>query len=48
MSHQGRLLGFEVTVIDDRAEFANPVNLPDADNIIVKDIGEAMKEIPEG
>jgi xanthine dehydrogenase accessory factor len=45
VSHQGRLLGFEVTVIDDRSEFANPVNLPDADHIIVKDIGEAMKEI---
>lgn len=45
VSHQGKLLGFEVTVIDDRAEFANPVNLPDADNIIVKDIGEAMREI---
>lgn len=47
VSHQGWLLGFEVTVIDDRAEFANPVNLADADNIIVKDIGEAMNEIPK-
>jgi len=42
VSHMGRFLGFEVTVIDDRSEFANPNNLPDADNIIVKDIGEAM------
>ncbi len=47
VSHQGRLLGFEVTVIDDRAEYANRVNLPDADNIIVNDIGRAMKEIPK-
>jgi xanthine dehydrogenase accessory factor len=45
VSHQGRLLDFEVTVIDDREEFANRVNLPDADNIIVKDIGEAMREL---
>jgi xanthine dehydrogenase accessory factor len=45
VSHQGRLLGFEVTVIDDREEFANTANLPDADNIIVKDIGAAVKEI---
>lgn len=45
VSHQGKLLGFEVTVIDDREEFANAGNLPDADNIIVKDIGEAMREI---
>lgn len=45
VSHQGRLLGFDVTVIDDREEFANKVNLPDADNIIVKDIGEAMRDL---
>jgi xanthine dehydrogenase accessory factor len=45
VSHMGRLLGFEVTVIDDRKEFANSLNLPDADNIIVRDIGEAMAEV---
>jgi len=44
LSHLGRLLDFEVTVIDDRKEYANPANLPDADHIIMKDIGEAMKE----
>jgi xanthine dehydrogenase accessory factor len=44
LSHLGRLLDFEVTVIDDRKEYANSVNLPDADRIIVKDIGEAMQE----
>ncbi len=47
VSHQGRLLSFEVTVIDDREEFAHPGNLPDADSIIVKDIGEAMRELPK-
>jgi len=45
MSHLGKLLGFEVTVIDDRKEFANAGNLPDADHIIVKDIGKVMHEI---
>ena len=45
LSHLGRLLDFDVTVIDDRKEYANPANLPDADHIIVKDIGEAMREI---
>jgi len=45
LSHLGRLLDFEVTVIDDRADLANRDNLPDADHIIVKDIGEAMTEI---
>jgi len=45
LSHLGILLGFEVTVIDDRSEYANADNLPDADHIIVKDIGEAMQNI---
>jgi len=45
LSHMGKLLDFEVTVIDDRPEYANPENLPDADHIIVKDIGKAMEEL---
>jgi xanthine dehydrogenase accessory factor len=45
VSQMGRFLDFEVTVIDDRIEFANRNNLPDADNIIVKDIGKAMAEL---
>jgi xanthine/CO dehydrogenase XdhC/CoxF family maturation factor len=28
----GKFLGFEVTVWDDRSEYANPVNIPDADH----------------
>jgi len=45
VAHQGRLLGFEVTVIDDRAEYASKTNIPDADNFIVKNIGHAMAEL---
>jgi len=45
LSHLGKFLDFEVTVIDDRPEFANPVNLPDADNIIADDIGKALGTI---
>ena len=45
LAHLGSLLDFEVTVIDDRQEYANEVNITDADHIIVKDIGEAMKEL---
>ena len=45
LAHLGRLLDFEVTVIDDRIEYANPGNIPDADHIIVKDIGIAMQEL---
>jgi xanthine dehydrogenase accessory factor len=42
LCHLGKLLSFEVHVIDDRAEYANKGQLPDADNIIVDDIGKAM------
>lgn len=45
LAHIGKLIDFEVTVVDDRPEFANESNLPDARKIIVKDIGTAMKEI---
>jgi xanthine dehydrogenase accessory factor len=46
VSHLGSLLDFEVTVIDDRPEFANKEKLPEADNIVVDDIGEAMQATP--
>jgi len=39
----GSLLDFSVTVIDDRGEFANAANLPEADEIIVGGIGEAVR-----
>jgi xanthine dehydrogenase accessory factor len=45
LSHLGKLLDFEVTVIDSRKEFANKINLPDADNIIVEDMGEAITNL---
>jgi xanthine dehydrogenase accessory factor len=48
LAHLGNLLGFEVIVIDDRSEYANKENIPDADHIIVKDIGLAMHEIRKG
>ena len=48
LSHLASLLDFEVTVIDDRQEYANPLNLPDADSIIVNPIGAAMDEINYG
>ena len=43
--HLADLLDFEVTVIDDRLEYANSVNIPEADHIIVNDIGESLKEL---
>jgi len=46
VTHLGSLLNFEVTVIDDRPEFANEEKLPDADNIIVDEIGKAIQNFP--
>ncbi len=45
LAHLAGRLDFEVTVIDDRAEFANSENIPEADHIIVNDIGEELKGI---
>jgi xanthine dehydrogenase accessory factor len=46
VAHQGNLLNFEVTVIDDGPELANKENIPDADQIIVDEIGKAIREFP--
>lgn len=43
----GRLLDFSVTVIDDRAEFANAANVPGADTIVLGDIGESLRSAGE-
>jgi xanthine dehydrogenase accessory factor len=48
LAHLASLLDFEITMIDDRQEFACMENIPDADHFIVKDIGLAMSEIDKG
>jgi xanthine dehydrogenase accessory factor len=48
LSVLGQMLDFDVTVIDDRPEFANSVNLPAADKIISRDIGKTIGEIEKG
>ncbi len=40
----GKMLGFEVAVVDDRPEFANKEFFPEADRLIVNDIGQALAE----
>jgi xanthine dehydrogenase accessory factor len=42
LSHLGNLLGFEVIVWDDRPEFANKTNLPEADKILCGQIDETL------
>jgi len=39
------MLGFHVTVIDDRASFANRERFPDADEIIVKPFKQAIDSL---
>ncbi|PJJ29401.1 XdhC family protein [Lacrimispora celerecrescens] len=41
----GRMLGFHVTVIDDRLSFANTARKEGADTVICKPFGEALQEI---
>ncbi len=46
LAHLGKFLDFEVTVIDDRPEFASHERIPEADAIIVGDIGQAVRDFP--
>jgi xanthine dehydrogenase accessory factor len=46
VAHLGKLLDFEVIVIDDRPEYANATRFPEADKIVVADIGEAIRGFP--
>ncbi len=41
----GKLAGFRIAVIDDRAEFANRERFPDAELILAKDFAEAFSEL---
>ena len=41
-----RFTGFRVTVVDDREEFANEKNIPDADDLIVHEFELAFEKVP--
>lgn len=45
LAHMGKLLGFEVTVWDDRPEFANKENLPETENILCGEMEKTLGEI---
>lgn len=47
LAHLGTLLDFEVTVIDDRPEFANRERFPEADHIMVQDTAKAIEALPK-
>jgi xanthine dehydrogenase accessory factor len=44
----GSMLDFEVTIIDDRPEFANSDNIPSANHIIAGDIGDSIQNMEKG
>ncbi len=44
----GRLLGFRVTVLDDRPEFARLDRFPDADRVLAVDFGDPFAEVALG
>jgi xanthine dehydrogenase accessory factor len=46
LHRQGALLGFRVTVIDDRPDFAQAVRFPDADRVIRVDFSDPFATIP--
>ena len=45
ISKIGKMLGFKVTIIDDRPEFANSDRFPEADEIIAQDLKEVFLKI---
>ena len=45
LAQLGKLLDFHVTVIDNRAEFANADRLPFADQVIVRNYGDILPEL---
>ncbi len=48
LSHLAKLLDFKVSVWDDRAEYANKSNLPDADHILSGNMNESLEKISVG
>lgn len=46
LSKLARFAGFRVTVVDDRVEFANRENIPDATDLLVKDFPQAFEQLP--
>jgi xanthine dehydrogenase accessory factor len=48
LSQIASMLDFEMTVIDDRSEFANSENIPHANHIIMGDIGNCIAQVTKG
>ncbi len=48
LTHLGKLLGFEVTVWDDRQDYTNKENLPDADILLSGSLDSSLGKIKAG
>lgn len=48
LAHIGSLLEFEITILDDRPEFASKEHIPDADHVIVGEVDKAIGELNPG
>jgi xanthine dehydrogenase accessory factor len=48
LAHLGSLLDFEISVLDDRSEYASRENIPDADNLMVDDIRRSIEALQIG
>jgi len=45
LAKMGKLLGFKIAVIDDRAEFANPDRFPEADVVLAGDFAKSFPKL---
>jgi len=45
LTRMGKLLGFKIAVIDDRAEFANTDRFPEADTILAEDFSKSFPKL---
>lgn len=48
LAQLARFTGFRVTVVDDREEYANQKNIPDANDLLVTDFSRAFEDLPVG
>ncbi len=46
LSRLARFTGFRVTVVDDRVEYANRENIPEATDVVVNDFTRAFDQVP--
>jgi xanthine dehydrogenase accessory factor len=48
LAHIGALLEFEISVLDDRPEYASREHIPDADHLVAGEIGVSLKDLLPG